>query len=165
MLFENLLDLVKFNAGESVINNPAIPNDKNDAVCFEITNSLIRQLQLLTAEKGISASADLLYGKLNVLHNPFIDNITKNITADLIRVFGFDKDVAQSVTVRLVPNLISKLSARIQDPHDHHFDIQQISTLLTESIAEYDTETQKTQTGFWNLLKGFLGFKRKDKSE
>ena len=165
MLFENLLDLVKFNAGESVINNPAIPNDKNDAVCFEITNSLIRQLQLLTAEKGINASADLLYGKLNVLHNPFIENITKNVTVDLIRAFGFDKEVAQSVTVRLIPNLLSKLSVRIQDPHDHHFDMQQISTLLTESVAEYDTETRKTKTGFWNLFRGFLGFKSRNKRE
>ena len=30
-MFDNLLQLIKENAGESIINNPAIPNEKNDA--------------------------------------------------------------------------------------------------------------------------------------
>ena len=53
-MLENLLALVKQHAGEAVINNPAIPNEQNDAVIKETTQSITGGLQNMLASGGIS---------------------------------------------------------------------------------------------------------------
>lgn len=39
-MFEQLLNLVKEQAGTAIINNPDIPNERNDEAVGDVTNSL-----------------------------------------------------------------------------------------------------------------------------
>ncbi len=43
-MFDNLLDLVKQNAGNAIINNPAIPNQHNDDAINTAGNSIMNTL-------------------------------------------------------------------------------------------------------------------------
>ena len=52
-MLENLLALVKENAGDSIINNPAIPNQHNDAAIHTATDGIIDQLKSFTLSNGI----------------------------------------------------------------------------------------------------------------
>ncbi|HEV8079753.1 MAG TPA: hypothetical protein VGP43_03505, partial [Chitinophagaceae bacterium] len=45
LMLKELFDLVKGNAQESVINNPDVPNEKNDEVVAEATNTVASGLR------------------------------------------------------------------------------------------------------------------------
>ena len=44
-MFDQLLKLVKENAGEAIINNPAIPNQQNDAAINTAATGIMDQLK------------------------------------------------------------------------------------------------------------------------
>ena len=44
-MFEQLTELVKQYGGEAVVNNPAVPNDQNDAVMNEASSSIVDGLK------------------------------------------------------------------------------------------------------------------------
>jgi hypothetical protein len=44
-MFENLINLVRQNAGDAVINNPAIPNEKNEEAVETASGSIISTLK------------------------------------------------------------------------------------------------------------------------
>jgi len=44
-MFENLLNLVKEHAGSAIVDNPAIPNQHNDAAIKEATTGIMDQLK------------------------------------------------------------------------------------------------------------------------
>ncbi|MBK6838166.1 MAG: hypothetical protein IPG90_07685 [Bacteroidetes bacterium] len=52
-MFDNLLQLIKENAGESIINNPAIPNEKNDAAIQVAGEGIMNQLKGVLAGGGM----------------------------------------------------------------------------------------------------------------
>ena len=52
-MFENLLNLVKEHAGEAIVKNPTIPNEKNDAAINTAAGGIMDQLKNLAANGGI----------------------------------------------------------------------------------------------------------------
>ena len=48
-MLENLLDLVKQHAGSAIIDNPAIPNQHNEAAISEAGNSIMDGLKKMIA--------------------------------------------------------------------------------------------------------------------
>jgi hypothetical protein len=66
-MFDNLLDLVKQNAGSAIINNPAIPNQHNDDAINTTSNSIMNSLTQQAAG-----------GNMNQLMNMFQQGATQN---------------------------------------------------------------------------------------
>ena len=58
-MFENLLNLVKENAGDAIINNPAIPNEKNDEAINTTTNSIVETLKAQVTSGNLSSITDM----------------------------------------------------------------------------------------------------------
>ncbi len=52
-MLEQLLNLVKEQAGNAVVNNPAVPNEHNDGVIAEATSSITGGLQQELANGGL----------------------------------------------------------------------------------------------------------------
>ena len=102
-MFDNLLQLIKENAGESIINNPAIPNEKNDAA-------------IQVAGEGI---------------NPMVGQISNNVAQSLMSKFGIDAGQAQNIVNNLVPGVMSKFVQKTNDPNDNSLDIQGILSSLS----------------------------------
>ena len=44
-MLENLINLVRENAGDAIINNPAIPNERNEEAVQDTSNSIVSSLQ------------------------------------------------------------------------------------------------------------------------
>lgn len=59
-MFEQLLELVKSQSGEAIVNNPAVPNEHNEAVMNEATNSITSTLQGLLSSGGSNGIAQVL---------------------------------------------------------------------------------------------------------
>jgi len=146
-MFDELLNLVKEQAGNAIINNPAVPNEHNDAVCETATNSIIDRLKGMVGEGGIDSITSLFQGGGNTASHPAVSNISSGVVNDLMKKFGFDSSTAGSIVAQLIPSVMSKLTSKTNDPNDSSFNMSGI----LESLAGGGGG------GLLNMVKGFFG--------
>ena len=130
-MFENLLNLIKENAGEAIINNPAIPNEKNDAAIQTATKSIINGLKGSVRSGGVDVVKQLFQDQGNVNSNPLVQNLSTNVAGDLMKKFGLNSNVASSIVSMLLPIVLSKLVQKTNDPNDSSFNLDDIIGSLT----------------------------------
>ncbi len=127
-MLENLLDLVKQNAGDAIINNPAIPNDRNNEAISEATNSIAGGLQGLFSQSGGLKDIIRMFSGQN--QGAATNNITQSLSGGLIESlmskFGLNSQSAGSIASSLIPSVLSNLVSRTNDPNDNGFNIQDI---------------------------------------
>ena len=139
-MFDNLLQLIKENAGESIINNPAIPNEKNDAAIQVAGEGIMNQLKGVLAGGGMQNLMEMFQGG-NTTSNPMVGQIEaeelkpssfcNNVAQSLMSKFGIDAGQAQNIVNNLVPGVMSKFVQKTNDPNDNSFDIQGILSSLS----------------------------------
>ena len=64
-MLENLFNLIKENSTDSVINNPVISNEENDAVVADATHSVADGLQGVLAGGGLQSVLSLFNNNNN----------------------------------------------------------------------------------------------------
>ncbi len=124
-MFENLLNLVKEQAGDAIVKNPVIPNEKNDAAINTAAGGIMDHLKQLAANGGMEKITDL-FKSGNVSGSPVIGNISKNIAGDLMNKFGINQEKAGAIVKNLIPAVMSTLVKKTNDPNDKSFDLQGI---------------------------------------
>jgi len=146
-MLKNLLELVKENAGDAIINNPAVPNEKNDAVIQEATNSLFKALKGTAKTQGVNSIKDMFQqGGSNVASSPVANNLSAGVAGDLMKKFGLDKGAANGIVAMLIPIVLSKLVNKTNDPKDNSFGLDDIIGSLAGKKG-----------GLLGSLKGLLG--------
>ena len=58
-MLDNLLNLVKEHAGNAIINNPVIPNEKNDEAISTATNGIMDTLKSQISAGGLDSITSL----------------------------------------------------------------------------------------------------------
>ena len=129
-MFDQLLKLVKENAGEAIINNPAIPNQHNDAAIKAATTGIMDQLKNAVKSGGVSNLTGLLTSK-NIESNPLVQGISSNVTNELMKKFGIDQNQASSIVQKLIPVVMSQFVSKTNDPRDNSFDLNGIVSSLS----------------------------------
>jgi uncharacterized protein YidB (DUF937 family) len=147
-MFQELLNLVKEQAGAAVIDNPAVPNEKNEAVCETATSSIIDKLKEISGSGGIDKIISMFKGENNAADHPEISNISSGVAGELMKKVGFDSATAGNIVSQLIPNVMSKLTSKTNDPDDDSFTMDGIMETLSEKGS-----------GFLNAVKGFFGSK------
>jgi hypothetical protein len=127
-MLENLLELVKQHAGEAVINNPAIPNEQNDAVIQETTQSITGGLQNMLASGGITDVLKMFGGQGG---SSVTQNISGGVIQNLMNKFGLDQSTASGIAGSLVPGILQNLVSQTNDPGNNSFNIQGIFNSLS----------------------------------
>lgn len=143
-MLENLFNLIKENGAESVINNPAIPNEKNDAVIADATHSVADELQGVLAGGGLQKVLSLFNtggnnsgaGAAGLLNNPIVSNIISSFTNKLSTNHGIAGDQASGIANSLIPSVLSNLINKTNDPGNSSFDIGGIISSLTGGGAQ-----------------------------
>lgn len=130
-MFENLLELVKSNAGDAVINNTAVPNEHNEAVINHASGSIVESLQGQLSSGNFAEVLSTLGGKTGLSNNPVVGNIISSVSGSLMSKFGLSSDAANSVTAGLVPKVMNQLVTKTNDPNDNSFDLGGIFNSLT----------------------------------
>lgn len=147
-MLKKLLELVKENAGDAIINNPAVPNEKNDAVIQSATNSLFKALKGTANKQGIDSIRGLFQqGAEKATSSPEVNNISANVAGELMKKFGLDKGAATSIVASLIPVVLSKLISKTNDPKDDSFGLDDIIGSLAGGKSG----------GLLSSLKGLLG--------
>jgi len=150
-MLDNLLDLVKQHAGSSVIDNPAVPNQHNDAVVQEASNSVLGGLKNMLDQGGggVKDIMQLFAGKSEVAHSPVTQNIAGGFVQKLMDQFGMERSAANGVAEGLVPNVLQSLVSKTNDPSNNQFNIQS----LFNQISGGSTSSMNLQ-GMLDKVKG-----------
>lgn len=125
-MFENLLNLVKENAGDAIINNPAIPNERNDEAVSLASNSIVDGLKNALSGGNLGDLTHLFNNSDNVASSPVMQNIQGGFIQNLMDKFGLDTGTAGNIANNLLPGVLQKLVHKTNDPNDSSFDIQGI---------------------------------------
>lgn len=129
-MLDQIIDLIRNNARGAVINNPAIPNEKNESAIRQGGNSIIETLKNALASGRLN---DVLgYFKNGSAGNPEIVNeATNNYSRDLQTNLGVNEKEASDVASKVIPASMEQLANKTNDPSDNNFNIQDIFNQLS----------------------------------
>jgi hypothetical protein len=127
-MFEQITDLVKQFGGDAVVNNPAVPNEHNDAVMEHASGGILDALKNIAGQQG---GADLIGGLFNGNNagdasNPVVAMITKQISGSLGEKFGISPDAASGVAGSLIPKVLGSLIGGAKDPNNNSIQINDV---------------------------------------
>jgi len=150
-MLDNLFNLVKQEAGDAIINNPAIPNQHNEEAVQEAGNSVVDTLKNALSGGQINDVLGMFAnGQANANH-PVVQQATGNFMERLQNKFGLNAGQASGIANSLIPNIMNKLAQKTANPNDNSFDVQQIFNQLSGG----KTAGMNVQ-GMMNKLKGGL---------
>jgi hypothetical protein len=150
-MLENLFDLVKQQAGDAIINNPAIPNQHNEEAVQEAGNSVVDTLHNAISGGQLTDVLNMFSnGQANASH-PVVQQATGNFMERLQNKFGLNNSQAAGIAQGLIPQVMSQLAQKTANPNDNSFDVQQIFNQLSGG----KTAGMNVQ-GMMNKLKGGL---------
>lgn len=124
-MLENLINLVKEHAGEAIINNPAIPNEHNDAAINTTAEGIMDHLKGLMSGGGMEQITGMLAGGGDAI-NGEVESMSGNIAGNLMSQFGINADQAGGIVKSLIPQVINSFISKTKDPNDNSFDLQGI---------------------------------------
>lgn len=149
-MLDQLLQLVKENADEAIVKNPAIPNENNDAAIETAAGSIFDNLKGLAGGGNLDSIMNLFQGGGDVASNPAVSNISSGVAGDLMKKFGLDKGAAAGIVQQLIPTVMNNLVKKTNDPNDSSIDIQGILGALTGGQS-------KSGGGILNTIKNLFG--------
>jgi Bacterial protein of unknown function (DUF937) len=155
-MFEQLTELVKQYGGDAVINNPAVPNEHNEAVMEEAGGSILTGLKDMVTTGNVGDLAGLLSRKTPVdSNNPVVQELIGKVTGNLGEKFGLSSEAAGSVAGGLIPQILGGLINKAKDPNQPGFNISDlISSIsggndggLMEAVSKYGGQFGLDQDG------------------
>jgi hypothetical protein len=131
-MLEQLFNLVKEQAGSSIIQNPDIPNERNDEAVADVTTNISGGLQQALAGGQFNDVLSLLGGKGGDLQsNPLANQLSGNAIESLMNKFNLNQGQAGNIVSSLLPGVLQKFISKTNDPADSSFDLQGIFNSLT----------------------------------
>jgi hypothetical protein len=126
-MIENLNSLVKQNADATIINNTAIPNERNEEAVQEAGTAIEDSLKTSLSGGNVKEVANLFNGTgENVTANPVTKQATDNFIDRLQSRFGLNVQQAANIANNLIPTVLKRLVQKTTDPTDKSFDLQKI---------------------------------------
>ena len=129
-MLENLINLVKENAKQAIIDNPAIPNEQNDAACETAATSIFGSLKNMVSNGGLE-SVTQLFSNNGENQSSAVNEISGNVAGELMNKFGLENSAANGIVQSLIPTVMGQLTSKTNDPNDNSFDLKSIIGSLT----------------------------------
>lgn len=130
-MLEQLIQLAQQFGADAVIKNDAIPNEQNQAVLQETSSSIFSSLQKIASSGDLSQIAGLLQGKDIDKNNPTVQEITNQVTNSLTEKLGLSADTASGAAKTMIPQILSSLIGKANDPKDTSLNISDLLNSLT----------------------------------
>ena len=118
-MLEQLTQLVQQYGNDAVVKNNTIPNEQNDAVMGEASNSILSGLQKIASEGGVEQLAGLFQGNAaQDSSNPVVQQLTQQLSGSLGEKFGIESSASSGVAGSLIPQILGSLVGKAKDPND-----------------------------------------------
>lgn len=135
-MLDQLTQLVKQFGDDAVVKNTAIPNENNEEVLNETSNSIFSGLQKIVSEGGAEQLAGLFQGKSIDRSNPVVQQLTQQLSGNLGDKFGLNSDTSSNVAGNMIPQILNSLVNKAKDPNDGSFQISDIINAVTENSGQ-----------------------------
>ncbi len=176
-MLKELFDLVKGNATESVINNPDVPNEHNEAVVAEATNTVASGLRNVVAGGGLQSLLSLFgtggRDKKSLLSNPIVSMMMGHFAGKLMNKFNMGNSQANKVSGHLIPDVLGSLINKTNDPNDSGFSLEKLLGSITggksktiggyqgmglqEMLKQFTGDGQSSGGGLMDIVKSLAG--------
>ena len=158
-MLKELFELVKNQATESVINNPAVPNEQNNEVVAEATNTVASGLRNIVAGGGAQSLLGLFNGgndKKSLLSNPIVSMMMGHFAGKLMNKFNMNNTQANNLSGNLIPGVLGSLINKTNDPNDSGFSLEKLLGSITGNKAGL-TNQQAAGGGLQDVLAQLTG--------
>jgi len=156
-MLKELFDLVKGEATETVINNPDVPNQYNNDVVAEATNTVASGLRNVVAGGGVQNVLSMFGGntsKKSLLSNPIVSMMMGHFASKLMNKFNMGTNQANNLSGNLIPNVLGTLINKSNDANDSAFSLEKLLASITGGRSN---EVTSQGGGLGGLLKQFNG--------
>ncbi len=130
-MFENLMNLVKEHASEAIINNPNIPNERNDEAIADATNSITNGLQNMLSSGNIKDVVSMFSNNGSQAQANAASTMQGGLVQNLMDKFGLDNNNAKGIAESLIPNVLQNFVQKTNEPTNNGFDLQEIMNNLS----------------------------------
>jgi hypothetical protein len=128
-MLDQLFNIVKQFGQDTVVKNPDVPNEYNQEVMADATQTIAGGLQNILAGGGFQNILDLFKGGGNtsgaarggiggLLKNPIVTMMVGYFVSKLVRKYSMSPSVANSVATNLIPNALNGLIQQTNDPNN-----------------------------------------------
>ena len=156
-MLKELFDLVKGEATETVINNPDVPNQYNNDVVAEATNTVASGLRNVVAGGGVQNVLSMFGGNTNkksLLSNPIVSMMMGHFASKLMNKFRMGPSQANNLSGNLIPNVLGTLINKSNDRNDSSFSLEKLLASITGGRSN---EVTSQSGGIGGLLNQFNG--------
>ena len=163
-MIDQLTDLVKQYAGDAIISNPAIPDERNDEAIGEASQSIFGGLKNAISNGNLSEVTNMFNSGQSAINSPVTQNIQGDFVKNLMHKFGLDNGKATQIAGALIPIVIQKFVHKTNDPNDKSFDLTSILGSLTgnaggglnDVLGKFTGGDQQAAGGMLDKVKGFF---------
>jgi hypothetical protein len=167
-MLEKLFNLVKESAGEAVINNPDIPNEHNNEVVAEATNTVASGLRNMVAGGGLQNIISMFThkgqqssGRSGLLSNPIVNMMIGHFAGKLMSKFNLGGNKANHVASSLIPNALGNLINKTNDPSDNGFSLEGLLKSITggktDEVVQEQQSSGNSGFNFQDIISQFSG--------
>jgi len=129
-MLDNLINLIRGNSNDAIVNNNAIPNEKNEQAVQTAGTSIMSTLQNALSGGKISDVFSYFKGGGSGSHD-IVNEATNNYAKDLQTNIGLSEHEALETANKVVPPTMNQLARKTADPSDNSFNIQDIFDKLS----------------------------------
>lgn len=167
-MLEELFNLVKGSAGDAVINNSQVPNEYNNEVVAEATNTVASGLRNMVAGGGLENILSLFNSgggqqanSNSLMNNPIVNMMVGHFSGKLMNKYNLGGQEASNVAGSLIPDVISKLINKTNDPNNSTFSIESLLNSITGGQSTQVVQEQQSSGNngfnFQDLIGQFTG--------
>ncbi len=161
-MLKELFDLVRGHATDAVINNPDVPDEHNDDVVAEATNTVASGLRNVVAGGGVQSLLSLFGSgnsdKKSLLSNPIVSMMMGHFAGKLMNKFNMNNTQANNLSGSLIPNVLGSLISKTNDPNNSGFSLEKLLGSITGNNTDNSTGSQSAGGGgLQDMLKQLTG--------
>jgi hypothetical protein len=155
-MLEQLMGLIKDHSQDAIVNNPAIPNEHNEAAQQSILDAITSGMKNQAQSGGGAGIADLM-GLLSgqggqggsLMNNPIVGGIAQSAIGGLMQKFGLSNSAAGGIISQVLPGVLGSMISKTSNPQDNSMDFGSIlGGLLGGSPQGQQIQQAQQQGGF-----------------
>ncbi|MDV3308559.1 MAG: DUF937 domain-containing protein [Cyclobacteriaceae bacterium] len=127
-MIDQLKKLVENYAGDAVIRNTEVPDEKNAEAIDAISSGIEEGLQNEVRQGKYEQFISMFQGGQSLSGSPAVSGVMNSVVANLSSRLGLSPQVSQSIAASLIPMVMNGLVNKTNDPDDNDFDLQDMLT-------------------------------------
>lgn len=159
-MLEELFNLVKGVASQ----NQTLPSTQKDDIAAEATNTVASGMRNMVAGGGLESLISMFSNGEQqksgngLLSNPIVSMMVGHFTEKLMSKFKLNSQEASNVASGMIPEVLSNLVKKSNDPNDSSFSLESLLNSITGGkAAEIVPQQANSGGGFQDILSQLSG--------